>query len=258
MATVFQNGDGTWNYGTKVYGSLSEAQAAERAENQKIANMFFGNKSSSASSGSFIGFVVKIVLFFAVCSFVAKYWYIVLPIAICILVLIIRSAIKKSHAKKAAINNEKIEEFFQANDNNSIFQLLQENADKYKDGWSMYCLAMAYKNGEGTEPSEEKYMEYLEKGAKYNCSMAQYLYGSLLAMDDENASEEQKKRGFKYLKKSTSDYKSSYIQSYRYNLALAYYYGAGTKKNETKAKKIFEGLAKVGNSDAQEMLNKMN
>ena len=122
----------------------------------------------------------------------------------------------------------------------------------------MYYLAMAYKNGEGTKPNEEKFMEYLEKGAKHNCSMAQYLYGSLLAMDDENTSEEQKKRGFKYLKKSTSDYKSSEIQSYRYNLALAYYFGAGTKKNEAKAKKILEGLAKAGNADAKEMLEKMN
>ena len=179
MATIFQNGDGTWNYGTKVYGSLSEAQAAERAENQKIANMFLGNNSSTASSGSLIGFVVKIALFFAVCLFIASFWYIVVPVSIAILVLIIRSTIKKSHAKKAAINNEKIEEYFQSKDYDSILPLLQENADKYKDGWSMYCLAMAYKNGEGTEPSEEKYMEYLEKGAKHNCSMAQYLYGSI-------------------------------------------------------------------------------
>lgn len=256
MATVFQNDSGTWNYGTKVYGSLSEAQAAERADNQRMANMFHGNNSSS--TGSLIGFVVKIGLFFVVCSFIATFWYVVLPIAVSILTLIIRSAIKKSHAKKTAINNEKIEEFFQAKDFNSIFPLLKENADKYKDGWSMYYLAMAYKNGEGTEPSEEKFMEYLKNGAKHDCSMAQYLYGSLLAMDDENASEEQKKRGFKYLKKSTFDYNSSDIQSYRYNLALAYYFGSGTKKNEAKARKILEGLANMGNTDAKEMLAKMN
>lgn len=258
MASIFQNANGTWNYGTKVYGSLSEAQEAERRENQKIAGMFLGNNSgASASSGSLIGSIIKIGLFIAVCSFVVKYWYIVLPIAVLILVWIIRGAIKKSHAKKAALNFEKIDEFYQKEDRASIVPLLKENADKYKDAESMYYLALVYKNGEGTTPSEEQYMAYLEKSAKHGYSMAQYLYGSIIALDNENATEEEKKKGFKYLKKSVKDFKSSEIQSYKYNLALAYYTGSGTKKDEKKAIKILEELANKGNSEAKETLEKI-
>lgn len=104
MASIFQNENGTWNYGTKIYGSLSEAQEAERREMQKNLGMFLGNSSgTSSSSGSLIGSIIKIGLFVAVCLFVAKYWYIVLPIAVLILVWIIRGAIKKSHSKKGSI-----------------------------------------------------------------------------------------------------------------------------------------------------------
>lgn len=258
MASIFQNENGTWNYGTKIYGSLSEAQEAERREMQKNSGMFLGNSSgTSSSSGSLIGSIIKIGLFVAVCLFVAKYWYIVLPIAVLILVWIIRGAIKKSHSKKVALNFEKIEEFYQKEDATSIYLLLKENADKYKDAESMYYLALVYKNGEGTKPSEEQYMVYLEKSAKHGYSMAQYLYGSIIALDNENATEEEKRKGFKYLKKSVNDYKNSEIQSYRYNLALAYYTGTGTKKDEKRAIRILEELAKNGNSDAKETLEKI-
>ena len=258
MASIFQNENGTWNYGTTVYGSLSEAQEAERRENQKIARMFLGNGArTSTSSSSLIGSIIKIGLFIAVCTFIVNYWYIVLPVAILILVYIIRGLIKKSNAKKTAQNFEKIEELYQKEDRVSILSLLKQNADKYKDAESMYYLALAYKNGEGTTPDEEQYMTYLEKSAKHGYSMAQYLFGSILALDNDNATEDEKKKGFNYLKKSVKDYKSAEIQSYKYNLASAYYLGAGTKKDEKKAIKIFEELAKSGNTDAKDALAKI-
>ena len=258
MASIFQNSDGTWSYGTSVYGSLSEAQEAERRDNQVIKNAFQGTGKNTASSGSFIGFVIKLALFCFVCSFVTKYWYIVIPIAILILALIIRSAVIKSHTKKAYANNEKIEALYQQKDYDSIFPLLKQNADKYKDPESMYCLALSYKNGEGTEPNEEMYMEYLYKAAKRNYSLAQYLYGSLLALGEENAPEEKQKIGFKFLKKSVKDSKSPQIQDYKYNLALTYYAGRGTEKNLEKAKKLFTELSNQGNVRAKEMLQRMD
>ena len=258
MASIFQNSDGTWSYGTSVYGSLSEAQAAERRDNQKISNLLLGTGKNTASSGSFIGFIIKLALFCFVCSFVAKYWYIVVPIALVILVLIIRSIVMKSHAKKAYANNEKIEAFYQQKDYDSIFPLLKQNADKYNDPESMYCLALSYKNGEGTEPNEEMYMEYLHKAAKKNYSLAQYLYGSLLALGEEDTPEEKQKIGFKFLKKSVKDSKSPQIQDYKYNLALAYYAGRGTEKNLEKAKKLFTELSNQGNERAKEMLQRMD
>lgn len=254
MSAIFQNSDGTWGYGTSTYGSLSDAQAAEQRENRKLMGMFFGgNAASSVSSGSTVGFIIKMVLFFGVCSLVATFWYIFLPIAIIILISIIRGAVKKSRAKKVSENFDKIELLYKDKNYDSIFPLLKENADKYKDAESMYCLAMAYKNGEGTEPSEEKFWEYIGKGAKYGNSMSEYIFGSSLLFD-ESSTEKQKKIGFKYLKKASNDSSSSSIQSYKYNLAIAYLEGVGTKKNEKKARLILEGLANAGNADAKEKL----
>ena len=148
--------------------------------------------------------------------------------------------INKSHARKAAENFQKINELYQTKDYDSIFLILKQNADKYKDAESMYYISLSYKNGEGTEPNEEQYMSYLGKAAKNGYPMAQYLYGSLLAMGEENAPEKQQKTGFKFLKKSIKDKNNTEIQSFLCNYALALYYGRGTKKNEKKSKDDFD------------------
>lgn len=260
MSSIFQNENGTWNYGNNVYGSLSDAENAERKERQRISSMFTDNSSrnrnakTTDSSDSTIGAIIKLGLFIAVCYFLVKYWYIVVSIVVLVLIFVVIHLIKKSHKRKAAVNIERMDAYYQKGDYESVFTLLKENSDKYKDPESMYQLAFAYKDGEGTTSSEEEYMNYLKKSARYGYSLSQYLYGSIIVFNEEST-EKEKKAGFNYLKKSVKDLGSPYINSYRHNLAVAYLHGCGTKKNEKKGKKILEELAAAGDSKSKEILD---
>lgn len=119
-------------------------------------------------------------------------------------------------------------------DNNNEFYNPKKGIQCYKDGIKAnspdcyYQLALCYKNGNGVEKSETKFLELLEQGSKFvNYKTRSSIYYELGGYYE----------GVKDYKKSLSYYKKSakYGNGFAYKAIASHYYnGWGVKKNYDK------------------------
>jgi len=257
MASLSQNSDGSWNFGTKTYASYSDAKNAQSQYEKGLLNLFFGGKSTTATSPlfSFIWLIIRLAIFIAILTWCSEHIFAVVLIVSIVLALFIYTQVQKHNAKKVSSNWETIASYPEdERDYNVIIPLLVENDKKYHDLESTFLLYLIYNNGTGVPQDSEKALAYLEKAAKNGHIEGCLDYGLYLILKKENSTEEDQKKGFNYIKRAARSKNDDAV----YQLAMAYYHGGGTPVNEEKAIKILTKLSKKGYPAAEEFLKNIN
>lgn len=247
MASLWGNPDGTWNYGSQIYGSYSEAKRAQERDERRTANYLYGNKSSTSSSGGCLWAIIKLVILGYVLDWCLDNLKIIVPVILGLLAFSIYSGVKKYWFKKAVKNWKKINEYPEGQEDYSvIIPLLKENDEKYHDSDATYSLFCLYASGTGVEQNEKTALSYLQKAAEKGHTDGCFEYAKYILWNKEDSTEEEKKKGFEYLQKAAH----SNRDDIRFELAMAHYYGTGTKKDEALAMKVVNELAEKGFEEA--------
>ena len=182
MATIFQNNNGTWNYGTQVFGSMKEAQEAERRERQRTYDFFCGKKSAPKNNDggrtSILGWlllagIIAIGVNFGLQGIIAA--------IIAVLVIAIMIGYKKGQRDFANKTSQEAWQLFNQGNYTLALEKAVSVADKNADAADL--AGVLYLNGDGCDVNVEKAFKYFELGKNKNMEAKAY-YALLLLKGD--------------------------------------------------------------------------
>lgn len=185
MATIFQNDNGTWNYGSEVYGSMKEAQDAERRERERTYEFFAGKKTASKNkekSGSglttFLGFIIIAAGIYIGVNFGLQG---IIVAIVAVIVLAIISGYKKGQRDFVNKTSEEAWQLFNQGKYTLALEKAEQVAEKNADAADL--AGVLYLNGDGCDVDVEKAFRYFELGKDKNMEAKAYYAVMLLRGD---------------------------------------------------------------------------